>query len=160
MTIDALQWLDQQIHGALALSPTNTSYVYGIDSDYDGPCALDYDPWEHAELLDVSIVTRDHLPNPRMVACYSKKRRAIFLLPGLPTAIERCAIAHEIVHHEYGDIGTTKSQENRADRIAARRLIRPSRIEQLRHETDDLAHIALELNVTERIMRAYVRDRN
>ncbi|MGG7507979.1 ImmA/IrrE family metallo-endopeptidase [Plantibacter sp. YIM 135249] len=131
--------------------------MYGRDVMIDSSCMLDYDPWSHAEMLGVPIVPKAELPTPRMVACYSSRYNAIFVRHNLHGAVERCAIAHEIVHYEYNDIGTTKSQEDRADRISARRLIRPSRIEEFEGETEDPAVIALELNVTELVMRQYMR---
>jgi len=152
-----MQWLDQRLEAALFPSES-TRYVFGIDSYYDGPCAIDYDPWLHADLLDLPVITRSKLPKPGMVACYSKKHRAIFTLAGHPHAVERCAIAHEIVHHEHGDIGTNRMQENRADRIAARRLIRPTRLSQLRDISEDPGRLALELDVTEHIMDAYIKQ--
>lgn len=150
-----MQWLDQRLEQVLFPSET-TRYVYGIDSYYDGPCAMNYDPWLHADLLGVPVVTRTKLPRADAVAVYSKRYRAIFTLPGKPFAVERCAIAHEIVHHEYGDVGHTRSQEDRADRIAARRLLRPSLLSQL-HEADP-ARAALELDVTELMMRTYLNN--
>lgn len=152
-----MQWLDQRLEAALFPSET-TRYVYGIDSYYDGPCAQDYDPWLHADLLGLPIVGRPKLPKPGIVAAYSRKHRAIFTLTNLHSAVERCAIAHEIVHHEHGDIGHSRVQENRADRIAARRLIRPSALAELRESSEDLGRIALELDVTEKIMHAYLKQ--
>lgn len=134
-------------------------FMYGLDGFVDEPDAADYDPWRHAELLELPVVARVELPRPDMVACYSKRQRAIFTLAGLPVAVERCAVAHEIVHHEYGDAGASRLQERRADRIAAKRLIRPSRLAALRGITDDPGRIALELEVTEHIMATYARWR-
>ena len=153
MTIDALEWLDT----IDARHPGSTMYMFGVHGFADGPCAVDYDPWVHAEDLGVPIVMNDTLPTPRMVACYSARRGAIFVRPNLHSAVERCAIAHELVHFEHNDIGTTRRQEDRADRIAAQRLIRPMRLEEIGDDTGDHARMALELNVTERIMRAYLR---
>lgn len=135
---------------------TSTAYMYGRDSYYDGPCAAAYDPMVHAEDLGLPVIYRDDLPESDMVACYSAEHSAIFVRPNLRDAVERCAIAHEIVHHEHRDSGRVKRQEDRADRVAARRLVRPSDLEQLGAVTDDIGRAALELGVTERIMRAYV----
>lgn len=135
----------------------STAYMYGAGHFVDGPCAYDYDPWEHAEMLDLPIVFRDDLPDPDIVACYSDEHGAIFVRPNLHTGVERCAIAHEIVHFEHADVGTNDFQEERADRIAARRLIRPWRLDHLSGLNDDPASVALELNVTEKIMRVYMR---
>ncbi|MFE7846563.1 ImmA/IrrE family metallo-endopeptidase [Microbacterium sp. NPDC057407] len=130
--------------------------MYGVGTFHDQPHARDYDPWEHAAMLGVPIVFRDDLPDPGMVACYSEEHAAIFVRPTLHRAVERCAIAHEIVHYEHGDVGTSILQERRADRIAARRLIRPRRLLALEALTEDPAVVAFELHVTERIMRAHI----
>ncbi|MBN9208187.1 MAG: hypothetical protein J0H96_05915 [Microbacterium ginsengisoli] len=137
--------------------PTGTGYMYGVSSFVDGPCARDYDPWEHAEILDLPVVFRDDLPDSEMVACYAPEYEAIFVRPGLHGAVERCAIAHEIVHYEQADSGKNDLQEERADRIAARRLIRPRHLERLSDVTEDAAVVALEVNVTEKIMRTFMR---
>lgn len=156
MTLDAIDWL--YTIDEVSLMPGSTGYMFGIDRFDDGPCAMDYDPWEHAELLGLPLITRADLPTSQMVACYSSKRKAVFVRPGLSHAVERCAIAHEIVHHEWADIGTTRAQEDRADRLAARRLIRPTRMREIGRVAEDLGRIALELNVTERIMRTFMRN--
>lgn len=143
--------------GFVEVPARTTAFMYGIQGFDDGPCAYDYDPWVHAEVLDLPIVFRDDLPDPDMVACYSHEHEAVFLRPSLHAATERCAIAHEIVHFEHGDIGTNDLQEERADRIAARRLIRPSRLERLSDVTEDPAVFALEMNVTEKMMRVFMR---
>jgi Zn-dependent peptidase ImmA (M78 family) len=151
--LTAWDWIDYTEPPAL---PRTLGDMYGVGSFEDGPCMRAYDPWEHAEMLDLPIVFRD-LPDDDMVAAYSRLHEAIFVRPSLHTAVERCALAHEIVHFEHADVGTSKAQEERADRIAARRLIRPRDLEHLAHLTDDPAVAALELNVTEKIMRVYMR---
>jgi hypothetical protein len=135
-----------------------SAYMFGRDSYYDGPCARSYDPWEHATDLGLRIVYRNDLPDPDMVACYSEMHRAIFARPDLHRAVERCAIAHEIVHHENADVGQDRTQERRADRIAARRLIKPSQVYDLAELTDDAAKVALDLEVTEHIMTVFLRE--
>lgn len=138
------------------LAPHTAAPMYGVGTFDDAPNARDYDPWEHAAMLGVPVVFRNDLPDHHMVACYSDEHAAIFLRPTLHRAVERCAIAHEIVHFEHGDVGTSILQERRADRIAARRLIRPRRLLELEALTEDPAVVALELHVTERIMRAHM----
>lgn len=130
--------------------------MFGIDGSSDSACVADYDPWTHAEILDLPIVFRDDLPDDA-VAAFSSAHQAIFVRPNLHAAVERCALAHEIVHFEHNDVGTDDLQEERADRIAAQRLIRPSRLEQFHGITDDPAVVALELSVTEKIMRTWMR---
>jgi hypothetical protein len=138
------------------LAPAGTG-MYGVDTFDDVPWAGDYDPWEHAALLGIPIVFRDDLPDPAMVACYAHEHRAVFVRTGLLGTVERCAVAHEIVHFEHGDVGADLAQEERADRISARRLIRPRRIRELSRLTEDPAVMALELGVTERVMRTHLR---
>ena len=134
--------------------PGSTAYMYGIRGWHDSPCASDYDPHAHADALGLPVIYRD-LPEDDMVAAYSAEHEAIFVRPNLLRSVERCAIAHEIVHYEHQDIGNTRDQEDRADRIAARRLIRPWRLDTL-HGASGPAAAALELGVTERIMTAYI----
>jgi hypothetical protein len=131
--------------------------LYGVGGFEDKADVRDYDPWEHARMLGIPVVYRTDLPEADMVACYSEEYSAIFVRPDLHGAVERCAIAHEIVHFEHGDVGTDASQEERADRIAARRLIRPRRLAELAGITDDPAVVALELDVTEKLMRTHLR---
>lgn len=154
ITADA--WDEADYAGSVEL-PKGIGYMYGADGFVDGPCAYDYDPWEHAEMLDLPIVFRDDLPDPEAVACFSAEHQAIFVRPNLHAAVERCALAHEIVHFEHNDVGTDDIQEERADRIAAQRLIRPGRLDDFYGITEDAAVIALELNVTEKIMRTWMR---
>lgn len=135
---------------------TSKPHMFGVDTYIDDPKAVDYDPHDHAESLGVPLIYR-RLPTPQMVACYSRRHNAIFIRPNLHSAVERCAVAHELVHFEYSDIGTTASQETRANRIAARRMIRPSVVNKFAASTDDPGVVALHLNVTETLMRIYIR---
>lgn len=130
--------------------------MYGVDRVGDSACVADYDPWAHAEILDLPIVFRDDLPE-EVVAAFSSAHQAIFVRPNLHAAVERCALAHEIVHFEHNDVGTNDLQEERADRIAAQRLIRWSRLDEFYGITEDAGHIALEMNVTEKVMRTWMR---
>lgn len=147
--------VDVDVCSAATGDPTGT--LYGVGGFDDNPYARDYDPWEHACMLGIPIVYRTDLPETEMVACYSEEYSAIFVRPDLHADVERCAIAHEIVHFEHGDVGADDLQEQRADRIAARRLIRPRRLEELSGITDDPAVAALELGVTEKLMRTHLR---
>lgn len=130
--------------------------MYGVRGWDDSPCYSDYDPWRHAEMLGIDIVHRD-LPDPRMVAAYSEAHGAIFLRTTLHSISERCGLAHEIVHAEHADVGYNEAQEERADRIAARRLIRPWRISHLYSNSESPGDIALELGVTDHIMETWQR---
>lgn len=130
--------------------------MFGVDNFYDGPCASDYNPWAHAEQLGAEIVSNMTLPND-MPAAYSPELDVIFFRAGLPEDVEYTAITHEIVHWEHKDDGKHQAQEDRADRIAAIRLIRPSRLSEELEEHGDIAEAARNMRVTEKIMRLYLR---
>ena len=137
---------------------STTAYMFGRESYYDGPCAYAYDPHEHAKSLGLPIIYRNDLPDDDMDACYSELHRAIFARPNLHSAVERCAIAHEIVHYENADEGQNRAQERRADRVAARRLIMPSALEEIAETTDDIGRMALVLDVTPHIMGVFLTE--
>lgn len=141
---------------SLADGLRDTTYMFGVDSFQDAFCAVDYDPWKHADLLGAPVIANGTLP-AHMVAAYSGRRHVIFVRPNVPYAVERCALAHELVHFEHRDRGTTNSQEDRANRTSTLRLIRPSRLEEVALMTDDIGAMALELCVTEKVMRLYAR---
>lgn len=134
----------------------DSEWMYGLESFEDAPALADYNPWEHADLLGAPVVTNPTIPG-RMVAAYSARRHVIFLRPNTPYAVERCALAHELVHFEHRDRGTTNSQEDRADRISTLRLIRPRRLMEAAQLSEDIGAMAIELCVTEKVMRLYAR---
>lgn len=85
-----------------------------------------YDPYQHADQLGLTV----HYGNPGtgLLGLYIHRSRAIMLRAGLSARVERCALAHEIVHAEYDDEPTSDGtwsakREARCDRIAAERLI-------------------------------------
>lgn len=141
----------------LALAnPPSTGYMFGVDSYYDGPCASDYNPWKHADMLGAEIVSNMTLPDD-IPAAYSRQLDVIFFRANLPEDVEYCAIAHELVHFEHKDDGKSQLQEARADRTAALRLIRPSRLSCELEEHGDIAEAARNMRVTEKVMRLYMR---
>lgn len=128
--------------------------MYGLNGFRDKPELPDYCPWEHAEILGATIVSNRTLPD-HTPAAYSNELRMIFYRADLPEDVERCAIAHELVHWEYRDRGKSPREEARADRLSTLRLIRPSLLAELPLEHNDLAGLARELDVTENTMRRY-----
>lgn len=115
----------------------------------------EYCPYRHAEQLGATIEYR-RLSNPRIMAAYSPDTDRIYIRPGLTPVVERCALAHEIVHFEHGDQHSTCKTEGRAKRISARRLICQTDLERLLADTLDLQHIARELDVTVRTLTTYL----
>lgn len=137
------------------IAEASTGYMYGVDSFYDGPCASSYDPYAHAELLEAKLVSNMSLP-PDKPAAYSHELNVIFFRADLLEDEERCAIAHEIVHFEHKDVGTTRFQEDRAERISTLRMIRPSKLSEALGFSDDYEEAARELQVTQKTMLTYL----
>ena len=115
-----------------------------------------YCPWKHAEALGIAIKHRQ-LPAP-MVAAYSPDSDLIYVRPGLRFIVEKCAIAHEIVHWEYRDTGERPGEEQRANKIASQRLIDSEELTKLLADSLDYRHIARELGVTLTILKAYLAE--
>lgn len=134
--------------------------MFGVDNFYEGCRTIDYNPWVHAEMLGAELISNMTLPND-MPAAYSRELDVIFFRADLPEDVEYSAITHELVHYENKDDGKDPAQEDRADRIAAFRLIRPSRLAEELAEHGDIAEAARNMRVTEKLMRLYLRmDRN
>lgn len=119
-----------------------------------------YDPYAHAEGLGVTVVWGD--PGPGLVGLYDHGHRRIVLRDGLTRRVERCVLAHEILHHEHGDELTrdpmwAARREERCDRVAASRLIRWEDYLAAAVATDDPGALCLELDVTAWILSAYHR---
>lgn len=115
-----------------------------------------YDPHTHAAALRLRVDYGD--PGPGRNGLYTQGR--IILRPGLTRRVERCVLAHEIVHAEYDDRPTPDpvwhaKREHRADRIAAHRLIHPNDLAQASRTTTDPGRLALDLDVTAWILQAY-----
>lgn len=140
---------------ALATPPTST--MYGVGGFADTLTHTDYDPWQHADMIGARIISNMTLP-AGMVAAYSHDMHVIFFRAGLPEDVERCGIAHELVHFEYRDKGGHCGRaETRAERISTLRLIRPSHIASTGIDHSDLPALAREINVTQNVMRLYAR---
>ena len=142
---------------SLALAnPPSLGVMYGVENFYEGCKTIDYNPWAHAEALGAQVVSNMTLP-VETPAAYSCELDVIFFRADLPEDVEYSAITHELVHFENKDDGLSQSQEDRADRIAALRLIRPSRLADELSEHGDIAEAARNLRVTERLMSLYLR---
>lgn len=119
-----------------------------------------YDPRENAHQLGVAV---EHHPLAGEHGRYIHARRLIVLRPGLTARIERCTLAHEVVHAEYRDEDTHDElrwarQEWRADRLAARRLIEPASWDAAWRIHRDPGSVAVELGVVGWVVHAYARD--
>ncbi|WP_043321622.1 ImmA/IrrE family metallo-endopeptidase [Mycetocola sp. JXN-3] len=115
-----------------------------------------YDPYQHARKLGVQVVHRGiGKDTGRWIPRYG----AIFLRPGMTARHERSVLAHEIAHVEYGHTASSRKAELLADSRAASRLVLASDFDELVKWTQELPELAIELGVTENIVRAYIRSR-
>lgn len=121
-----------------------------------------YDPHIDAENKGIRIIYKD--PGANRLGLYVGTIHGapiILLKPGMSARIERCVLAHEIVHAEHDDQPTYDlvwhaKRENRCDRIAAQRLIDPKKLQQVVAQYDDPGQWASELDVTGWILDAWL----
>ncbi|WP_338182331.1 ImmA/IrrE family metallo-endopeptidase [Jatrophihabitans sp.] len=92
-----------------------------------------------------------------MRAAWIRRERVILIDAALNKIERRCALAHEIAHIDAGDRSTPlcwfdRRQENRADILAARRLIDLESLVAVYRLTDNILEAAAELEVTLDVM--------
>jgi len=114
-----------------------------------------YDPFEHATEMGIEII---HRRLTTANGLWVPDHRVVFLQPRMHRVHERSVLAHELVHAEFGDVGREESQERRADRLAARRLIRRVDLHRATKISDDPGVWAMEIGVTEHLMSTYMQD--
>lgn len=121
-----------------------------------------YDPHIDAEIKGIHITYKD--PGANRLGLYIGTINGtpfIMLKPGMSARVERCVLAHEIIHAEHDDQPTCDpvwnvKRENRCDRIAAQRLIDPKKLQQVVAQYDDPGQWANELDVTGWILNAWL----
>ncbi|MBB2957292.1 ImmA/IrrE family metallo-endopeptidase [Pseudoclavibacter helvolus] len=111
-----------------------------------------YDPYEHAQKLGLKIEeARIRTANALLIP----EKNLILVRPKLPAVHRRATIAHEIVHFEKMDVGRAPWQEDRADRIAAKRLILPADVLRAERMYEHPELIARELGVPTKYLHAW-----
>lgn len=119
-----------------------------------------YDPYSHAQDLGLVVI---YAPLCDRWGEYHHGKRTVVLHRGLTAAQERCTLAHEVAHAEYGDVVTGRQwwdarSEARADRVAAGRLVDPGDLKGLvAVYGEDFDRLALELGVTRWLLDAALR---
>lgn len=117
-----------------------------------------YNPETHAIQLGLRVVEGNPGEGLRGLWIGNK---TIVIRKGLTRTQFRCTLAHEIVHAEfdppYIPRDLHKKAEARADRIAAQRLIKHNDFIRLSSMYEDLSVIAHELEVTPKILMAYIK---
>lgn len=113
-----------------------------------------YDPHRHAEELGLTV---EYHPLKTANGLTIPEKKLILLRPRLRRILERSVLAHEIVHFEYMDAGRSPWQEDRADRIAAERLLTREALERASKHSDDPVAWAIELDVTPHLLEVWRR---
>lgn len=126
---------------------------------------MSYSPMRVLEQLEIPVV-RVHLRDTW--GAWSPVHRKIVIAAGLSARQERCVLAHEAEHALADDMGCgvgldavhplALHQERRADIEAARKLISISDLAAVAQWADDIRLAAVELNVTERMLRVRLHD--
>lgn len=121
-----------------------------------------YSPDAHAAELGIRII--DAQPPAGTLALWDEESRTIITAPGLLHRQRRCVLAHELAHATQGDTHSpldtiaALKRERRADAIAAGWLLNPTQTARaLALYPDNLAAAAAELEVTDRILEAWLR---
>lgn len=121
-----------------------------------------YSPDAHAASLGIRIVEAQ--PPAGALALWDEQTRTIITAPGLLHRQRRCVIAHELAHATQGDTHSpldtiaALKRERRADAIAAGWLLNPTQTARaLALYPDNLTAAAAELEVTDRILEAWLR---
>ena len=115
-----------------------------------------YDPEAHLEKIGVDLVT---YPLRSANGLYVDDLRTVLIRPRLKKIHRRCVLAHEAAHAEarHRNSGLLVPKlEHYADLVAARRLIDPEHLSDLKRWTNDPAEVCLELQVTPHLLRAYL----
>lgn len=114
-----------------------------------------YDPWAHAEELDIVVVVRRlRTAHGRWFPDY----QTIVLSDRLRERDKRLVLAHELGHGAMLHMDNSPKNEKQADQFAARNLIDPGELADLYGWCQDERRIAAELGVTTRLFRAFVQS--
>lgn len=116
-----------------------------------------YDPEDHLEKMGVQLTT---YPLRSANGLYVDDLRTVLIRPRLKKIHRRCVLAHEAAHAEarHRNSGLLVPKlEHFADLTAARRLIDPDHLSDLKRWTDDPNEVCLELGVTPHLLTVYLR---
>ena len=131
------------------MPPLPTSSSTPMSSGF--PRGREYDPWQHAESIGVTVVSR---PLEHANELWFPDRRMIILKSGMRPAHQRNALAHGVAHAVLGHRDDRPKHERQADRYAAWHLIDPRELAALGAWARDPGQLAAELGVTRRLLLA------
>ena len=111
------------------------------------------DPYQLAEALGVPVLYTRRLTDSLGVT----DGKRVWLRRGLPRAVERSTLAHELAHVLLGHTSCQDGRgESRADRLAARLLVSLGEVERQLRRCDSIEDLAEALGVDVRMARTAV----
>ncbi len=113
---------------------------------------MHFDPYDLAEALGINVI---HRPIRSAHGLWIPEHNTIVIRSGLRRIHDRVALTHEIGHAIHGHDCSEPKQELQADIFAAKKLIDPKLLKRLKPYRDDVAALALELGVTQRLLRIF-----
>jgi Zn-dependent peptidase ImmA (M78 family) len=113
---------------------------------------LQFDPYDFADALGINVI---HRAIRSAHGLWIPEHNTIVIRSGLRLIHDRVALTHELGHAINGHETDDPKKELQADIFAAKKLINPERLQRLEHYRDDAAALALELGVTQRILRVF-----
>ena len=117
------------------------------------PRGRQYDPWAHADALGLQVIVR---PIRTAAELWLPEHNTIVIRSGMRAVHQRNALAHGVAHADLGHEDDRPKHEHQADRYASLYLIDPREFQDIRAWTDDVDKIAQELDVTRRLLDAYL----
>ena len=121
------------------------------------PRGLRYNPYDHADALGIDVI---HRPIRTANGMWLPEHNLIVIRSGMRALHDRSTLAHEIAHANLGHSSSAAKNELAADRYAGELLIHPRECEKASLGVPDLPSLALELQVSERILRIWFERRD
>lgn len=112
-----------------------------------------YDPWAHADAIGLQVIVR---PIRTANELWLPEYNTIVIRSGLRASWQRVALAHGIGHADLGHSDDRPKHEHQANRYASLYLVDPLEFADLRRWTDDPGKLAAELDITPRMLDAYL----
>lgn len=120
------------------------------------PRGLRYDPYDHADALGITVI---HRPIRTANGMWLPEHNLIVIKSGIRVLHDRTTLAHELAHATLGHHDSRPKHEVAADRYAGELLIDPQEAEKAILGVSDLSTLALELQVSERVLKVWLERR-
>lgn len=117
---------------------------------------LSYDPYDHADQLDIEVV---HRPIRHANGMWLPDYRLIVIRSGMRRLHDRSTLAHELAHAMLGHHDDRPKHEKQADAFAAELLIHPEECEDAMRYARNMNELSLELQVSTRILGDWLTRR-